>query len=104
MNNVGNRIRVTHPYHPLFNQEFQFIGYRKSWGTQYVDYCDVETATAAFIPRAWTSLAEFDLFVSTSNGRSKFRFDDLLRLCDLVSDLSVNNNQQIVVKQNTPFV
>ena len=39
------------------------------------------------VPRAWTSLAEPDLFASISAGRAWFRFDDLVRLVALIEDV-----------------
>jgi hypothetical protein len=39
------------------------------------------------IPAAWTSLGERDLFARTARGRSWFRVDDLLRLCEQVDEL-----------------
>ena len=39
------------------------------------------------IPASWTSLGEQDLFTRTARGRSWFRVDDLLRLCEQINEL-----------------
>jgi len=35
VNNLKQRIRIIHPFHPLFNQEFDLVAYRKSWLRQW---------------------------------------------------------------------
>ena len=37
VNNLKQKIRITHPFHPLYNQQFDLVAYRKSWRREYVD-------------------------------------------------------------------
>ena len=34
------RFRVTHPFHPLFQQEFELVSYRQNWGENRVWFQD----------------------------------------------------------------
>ena len=35
---LQQRFRVTHPFHPLLNQELELVSYRQSWGEERVYY------------------------------------------------------------------
>ncbi len=56
------------------------------WGGRRVFYLD-ETEHVCSMPVNWTSLADVDVFVTFSRGRSLFRFADLSELALLVEDL-----------------
>ena len=84
---LRQRCRIIHPFHPLRDHEIDVINYRKSWGRHYVDHVD-SNGVLAGIPLDWTDAVEPDLFLSFSKGRSHFRFEELLRLSDLVGDLN----------------
>ena len=86
MAKVRRRFKVTHPFHPLYLKEFEFIEYRKSWGHQYVDYFD-HNKEVTTIPIAWTDIEGVDPFNELSKGRSAFRVAELIRLVELVGDL-----------------
>jgi hypothetical protein len=77
------RFRVTHPYHPLSGCEFEVVTYRHNWGEDRVYFRD-ENGEAASLPASWTSLAAEDPFVAISAGRAHFRFEDLMRLVQLL--------------------
>jgi hypothetical protein len=58
-----------------------------SWGDERVWFYN-ETERLMSLPEAWTSLAPADPFVVLSEGRAFTRTDDLLRLVQLVRELS----------------
>ena len=71
--------QITHPYHPLFQQEFELVQYHRNWGEDRVFfYADGVHLTS--VPAIWTSLSPIDPFVAVAAGRSPFRIDDLLEL------------------------
>jgi hypothetical protein len=77
---------VTHPFHPLFRRQFEFVARRRNWGEDRVYYHD-ERGELGSLPTAWTDVADVDPFVVMSAGRSPFRVADLLDLADLVRQL-----------------
>jgi len=83
MTRVRQRIRVTHPFHPLYNQEFEVVNYRKGWAREVVD-CRGEGDRLITLPLAWTDAAEVDPFVVLSAGRSYFRVEDLVLLAEML--------------------
>ncbi len=56
---------------------------RDSWGREWLDFHDA-TGRLSVIPTDWTDRAEPDPFVVVATGRCHLRFEDLLRLVDLV--------------------
>lgn len=74
---------MTHPFHPLFGQEFTFITTRSSWGRWRVQYYDAHGIVRS-MPASWTSVAPIDPFVTVAAGRSPLHIDDLLALSELV--------------------
>ena len=87
MTQLKQRFKVTHPFHPRCGKEYALLNYRRSWGTEYIEFVD-EQGDAASIPLVWTDAAGIDPSVEIAQGRSAFRVTDLLRLCELVKDLS----------------
>jgi hypothetical protein len=83
MTRVRRRIRVTHPFHPLYTQEFEVVNYRKGWAKEVVD-CRGEGNRLITVPLAWTDAAEVDPFVVLSAGRSYFRVEDLVLLAEML--------------------
>jgi hypothetical protein len=79
-------VRITHPFHPLFGEEFEFVYTRLNWGEERVNYFD-RNGSIASIPARWTSVIEPDPFVVASGGRSYFCLNDLLELSRLVRKL-----------------
>jgi hypothetical protein len=79
-------MQITHPFHPLRGHEFVVVDERHSRHGDRVWYRAAD-GSAHTMPRAWTSLAEPDLFASTSAGRAWFRFDDLQRLVALIEEV-----------------
>ena len=72
--------RVSHPYHPLYQQEFELVSYRQNWGEDRVWFQDKKDARLHSLPMSWTDLGAVDPFVAVAAGRSPFRVADLLEL------------------------
>jgi len=81
--------RVTHPFHPWRGRQFWFVDCRLCWGQWRVFYY-TEDGQSAFFPASWTDVAQADPFVVLSRGRAFARFEDLLRLVDLIEDLKAS--------------
>jgi hypothetical protein len=73
------RFRVTHPYHPLFQQEFELVSYRQDWGEDRVWFQD-KLGSLHSLPTSWTDVGAVDPFVALAAGRSLFRVADLIEL------------------------
>jgi hypothetical protein len=56
---------------------------RRTWGEDRVYFHD-EAGKLCRMSAQWTSVADVDLFVLTSAGRSHLRVDDLLQLVALI--------------------
>lgn len=82
---------MTHPFHPLFGQEFILVESRWTWGEERVVFLD-QQGELGRMPIAWTDLSGPDPFLIASDGRAFFRTEDLLRLADLIDRLSENND------------
>ena len=80
-------IRFTHPFHPLLGREFEVVDVRRAWGEEWFYFYDDEENLVA-VRGSWTDASEAEPFVAISAGRSRFRVVDLLRLAELVSQLS----------------
>jgi hypothetical protein len=79
-------VRVTHPFHPLFGREFEFVALRNNWGEDRVCFHD-EHGELKSLPTAWTDAMDLDPFVIMAAGRSPFRVQDLLALADMATRL-----------------
>jgi hypothetical protein len=78
--------RVTHPFHPLFGSEFELIEYHKTWGEDRVFFRDAEGQLQSIVANC-TDAGGIDPFVEIAAGRSFFRYEDLVRLADLLEGL-----------------
>lgn len=78
--------RITHPFHPWFDQEFHAIECRRSWREDKVFFRDPNGRSTS-LPITWTSLAVPDPFLVVSNRKARFRPRDLLELADLINRL-----------------
>ena len=74
---------VIHPHHPLRGQKFKLVTYRHNWGEDRVYFHD-SSGVLRSIPACWTTVLPGDPFVVLAAGRCLFRYDDLLKLADLV--------------------
>ncbi len=77
---------VTHPFHPLFGQEFELVEYRNNWGKDRVYFFNTKGELQS-IPAGCTNAAGVDPFVEISAGRSLFRTKDLMELAELLERL-----------------
>ena len=77
------RFHVTHPFHPLFQREFDLITHRSNWGDDRVYFHDDEGCLKS-LPAMWTSVTPEDPFVTLAAGRSHFRVEDLLEIAERV--------------------
>lgn len=82
------RVRVTHPFHPLYGRELELIYRRLYWGEDRVVYID-EDGRPRFIAAAWTDIEPIDPFRRVAAGSAVFRTVDLLALCEVLDRLAV---------------
>ncbi len=84
---------MTHPFHPLYSQQFEILNYRHSWGEYRVSF--YETADhVRILPAAWTSLAPPDPSVVLAAGRAAFRVVDLLQLSHLIGRVEEGRKEE----------
>ena len=82
----AHTLRVTHPFHPLYKQEFTLIRSRLAWGRWRAQYYDKEGVVRS-LPAAWTNCGPVDPFLEASAGRSVLHVSDLVALCELVAGI-----------------
>jgi Family of unknown function (DUF5372) len=90
----GRRFRITHPYHPLFQQEFEAVSYRQNWGEDRV-WFHAKNGRLHSVPTAWTSSAPVDPFVVVAAGRSLFRVVDLLELSQRIQAVRLEKGESV---------
>ena len=96
---IENRsFRVIHPYHPLFQQEFELVSCRQNWGEDRVWFHDRDGVLRS-IPANWTDAAGVDPYVAVAAGRSLFRIPDLLELVQRIQALSPEHAARPVKKK-----
>ena len=88
-----SRVRVTHPFHLLAGQEFEFVKRRKNWQLDRVYFYDGGGALVA-LPAEWTDVVAADPFVVVAAGRSPFHVGGLLELSELVAGLAAGRSTQ----------
>jgi hypothetical protein len=77
-------VRVTHPFHPLFGRQLEFVKRRRNWRADRVYVFDPGGLLLS-LPVEWTDVAAADPFVVLAAGRSPFHTSALLELADLVA-------------------
>ncbi|MQA60723.1 MAG: hypothetical protein GEU86_04355 [Actinophytocola sp.] len=82
-------MRVTHPFHPLFGQELEFVKRRRNWRADRVYVFDPGGSLLS-LPVEWTDVVGDDPFVMVAAGRSPFHIAGLLELSELVARLSAD--------------
>ena len=87
VNQLKRCFTVTHPFHPLYQRQFELLSYRKSWGREYIDFRH-ENGESGAIPLAWTDADQPDPFLTVAQGRAVFRVAELLQLVELI-DLTI---------------
>ena len=78
--------KITHPFHPWHGREFALVTYRNNWGEDRVYFHDRDGRLVS-VPACWTSLLAPDPSVAVSQGRSPFRFQDLLEMVELIDEI-----------------
>jgi uncharacterized protein DUF5372 len=58
---------VTHPFHPLAGQDFEFVAFRQNWGEDRVHLRD-ESGQLFSLPAGWTDVAAVDPFRGGGGG------------------------------------
>jgi hypothetical protein len=83
---MSGPVRITHPFHPFFGREIDFVNRQQRWGEDWVVYRDPD-GYLLWLPSHWTSVDAEDPFVVVSAGRSHFRATDLIDLAALIANL-----------------
>ena len=91
MNQLRRHFTVKHPFHPLYQSQFELLSYRKSWGRQFIDF-QYDNGKTGAIPLAWTDADQADPFLTISQGRSVFRVSELLQLVELIDLATQSDN------------
>ncbi len=84
---------MTHPFHPLYGQQFEILSYRHNWGEYRVTFYETPGHVRA-LPAAWTSVAPADPSVILAAGRADFRLADLLQLSQLIHRIQERNEEE----------
>jgi hypothetical protein len=94
-------VRVTHRFHPLFGQDFEFVVHRHNWAEDRV-YCRDQDGRLFSLPAGWTDVIADDPFVVIAAGRCPFTLDGLLTLASLIDGLHSQPDRDQAVKRITP--
>jgi hypothetical protein len=81
-------IRVTHPYHPWFERQFELIARRRNWGEDRVWIRDREGRVQT-LPASWTDAGGVYRFVAVGAGRTLFRVAQLIELARQIEGLKL---------------
>ena len=94
---------MTHPFHPLFDRELEFVKRRRNWRADRVYVFDPDGLLLS-LPVEWTDVAPEDPFVVVAAGRSPFTTAGLLELAELVARLGTRRSSEdsSVVNRITP--
>jgi len=84
-------VRVTHPFHPLFGEELEFVKRRRNWRADRVYVFDPGGLLLS-LPVEWTDVVGEDPFVVVAAGRSPFHTAGLLELAELVARMRVERS------------
>ena len=77
-------VRVTHPFHPLSGQSFEFVKRQRSWRADLVFFLDAAGELVS-VPAEWTDAVAPDPFAVIASGRAAFRVEDLAAVAELVA-------------------
>src|SRR6266487_3758426 len=84
---------VTHPFHPLYGQQFEILNYRHNWGEYRVTFYETPDHVRT-LPAAWTSLVPPDPSVVLAAGRAAFQVKDLLALTHLLQCIDQGQKEE----------
>ncbi|MBF0208675.1 MAG: hypothetical protein HQK53_17540 [Oligoflexia bacterium] len=85
--------RIIHPFHPWYGKKFILIERKNNCGGDRLFFYD-NSDNFVSLPTEWTSMAKEDPFIKISKGRSYFRFQDLLELCELVKTIKARTVEE----------
>ena len=85
---------MTHPFHPLFGQEYELVVYRHNWGEDRVYFQNPDGALCS-LPASWTNAAAPDPFVAIAAGRCHFRCQDLIRLAEMIAGTGRSKGENV---------
>ncbi|MCA1700436.1 MAG: Y4bD/Y4pK family protein [Actinobacteria bacterium] len=77
-------MRVTHSFHPLAGQKFEFVKRRRNWQLDRVYFHD-SAGELLSLPAEWTDAVPADPFVVVSGGSSPFHIASLLEASELIA-------------------
>jgi len=92
---------VTHRFHPLYGQEFEFVVHRQNWGENRV-YMRDEHGQLFSVLAGWTDVAPVDPFVEIAAGRCPFTTSKLLALAEAIDRLRSQPDRDHAVKEKAP--
>ena len=92
---------MTHPFHPVYGRDFEFVACRQNWGEDRVHLHD-ENGKLFSLPAAWTDVAAADPFVVVAAGRAPSGTAGLLALADLADRLRAQRDGTEAVKKIMP--
>jgi hypothetical protein len=87
--NIKNERRtfvITHPLHPLYGQEFKLDDYHSGNKISKVFFYD-ENGHRKLVPGDWTDIVTEDPYIKIAEGRSLFRYEDLVQLASLIQNI-----------------
>ncbi|MBW2634238.1 MAG: hypothetical protein JRE14_08990 [Deltaproteobacteria bacterium] len=91
--NFSNKtFRITHPFHPYRNIEFEIDSVRRSAYEYRVLFFNAKERRSS-VPLDWTDIGTVDPFVAVSAGRALFRVEDLLGLVRLIEEINSRNRK-----------
>jgi hypothetical protein len=79
-------VKIIHPFHPLKNQEFEFINLKQTWGQDRVFFRDSKSKIVS-IPTNWTDYYEEIPFIKQAKGRAILDFKNMKELSHMLADL-----------------
>ena len=88
---------MTHPYHPLFGQEFDLVIRGQNWHEDRAWFHD-SAGRLRSVPADWTSLVAEDPFNVVAAGRAALRLQELIELAELLATL--RSSCTVLVKKN----
>ena len=94
-------MRVTHRFHPLSGQSFEFVKRLQTWQSDLVYFLD-SAGELVSVPAAWTDLVAPDPFVVVAAGRCPFTTDGLLAVADLMDRFRARRDPDGDVKAIMP--
>lgn len=86
LRNERKKFVITNPLHPLHGKEFEAINYRHGSKISSVFFHD-SNGRSQLVPVDWTDIVPEDPYLIISEGRSLFRYEDLVSLAQLIKNI-----------------